>query len=124
VDFNYDSKLICAGGRGRSAVAAPGFAHVFTDVTAQSKLPKSVTKARTRAPWAVDIEADGDLDLVLGAKDGVPTVLRNNGDGTFLAIHPFAGVSGIASLPGPISTAMAIPMRPSSITRPLARFHE
>ncbi len=45
--------------------------------------------------WAVDIEADGDLDIVLGAKDGVPTVLRNNGDGTFLAIHPFTGISGL-----------------------------
>ena len=44
--------------------------------------------------WAVDIEADGDLDIVLG-REGSPTVLRNNGDDTFLAIHPFAGISGI-----------------------------
>jgi len=43
----------------------------------------------------VDIEADGDLDIVLGAKDGIPTVLRNDGDDTFLAIHPFAGVKGL-----------------------------
>ena len=67
----------------------------FTDVTAQTKLPKSVTNAPYTGAWAVDIEADGDLDIVLGSKDGVPTVLRNNGDGTFLAIHPFAGVSGL-----------------------------
>ena len=44
----------------------------------------------------MDIEADGDLDIVLGAKAGTPTVLRNNGDGTFLPIHPFAGVSGVS----------------------------
>ena len=41
------------------------------------------------------MEADGDLDVVLGTKSGEPTVLRNNGDGTFAPIHPFAGVSGI-----------------------------
>ena len=43
----------------------------------------------------LDIEADGDLDIVLGAKNGEPTVLRNNGDDTFLAIHPFLGISGL-----------------------------
>ena len=43
----------------------------------------------------MDIEADGDLDLVLGGKDGTPTVLRNNGDGTFLPVHPFSGISGV-----------------------------
>src|SRR6185436_8814497 len=42
-----------------------------------------------------DIEADGDLDLILGSEKGVPTVLRNNGDGTFLEIHPFSGVEGL-----------------------------
>ena len=43
----------------------------------------------------MDIEADGDLDIVLGTASGLPTVLRNNGDGTFTPIHPFAGISGI-----------------------------
>jgi hypothetical protein len=33
--------------------------------------------------------------VVLGSTAGVPTVLRNNGDGTFLAIHPFEGISGL-----------------------------
>ena len=96
VDFNYDFKtdLVLAGAGGVRLLRQDS-PSVFTDVTAQSKLPKSVTKAPYTGAWAVDIEADGDLDLVLGAKDGVPTVLRNNGDGTFLAIHPFAGVSGI-----------------------------
>ena len=45
--------------------------------------------------WAADIEADGDLDIVMGQWSGLPTVLRNNGDGTFTSIHPFAGISGI-----------------------------
>ena len=35
------------------------------------------------------------MDIVLGAQQGPPVVLRNNGDGSFTAMHPFAGVSGL-----------------------------
>ncbi len=96
VDFNYDFKtdLVLAGAGGVRLMRQDS-PSVFTDVTAQAKLPKAVTGAPYTGAWAVDIEADGDLDLVLGSASGVPTVLRNNGDGTFLAIHPFAGISGI-----------------------------
>src|SRR5277367_3721609 len=98
VDFNYDFKtdLILAGAGGVRLMRQDS-PSAFTDVTAESKLPKSVINASYTGAWAVDIEADGDLDIVLGAKDGTPTVLRNNGDGTFLAIHPFAGISGLRS---------------------------
>ena len=97
VDFNYDFKtdLVLAGAGGVRLLRQDS-PTAFTDVTAQAKLPKSVTKVGYTGGWAVDIEADGDLDIVLGAKDGVPTVLRNNGDGTFLPIHPFAGISGVS----------------------------
>ncbi len=67
----------------------------FTDVTAETKLPKAVINGSYTGAWAVDIEADGDLDIVLGASEGVPKVLRNNGDGTFKEIDPFAGISGL-----------------------------
>jgi tetratricopeptide (TPR) repeat protein len=97
VDFNYDFKtdLVLAGAGGVRLMRQDS-PTVFTDVTAQSKLPKSVTNAAYTGAWAVDIEADGDLDIVLGSKDGIPTVLRNNGDGTFLAIHPFTGIIGLS----------------------------
>jgi len=97
VDFNYDFKtdLVLAGASGVRLLRQDTPA-AFTDVTAQAKLPKAVTKGHYTGAWAVDIEADGDLDIVLGAKDGTPTVLRNNGDGTFLPIHPFEGISGIS----------------------------
>ncbi len=97
VDFNYDFKtdLVLAGAGGVRLMRQDS-PSAFTDVTAQAKLPQSVANAPYTGSWAVDIEADGDLDLVLGAKDGVPTVLRNNGDGTFLPIHPFAGISGVS----------------------------
>ncbi len=67
----------------------------FTDVTAATKLPKNVRSAAYTGAWAADIEADGDLDVVLGTKDGTPKVLRNNGDDTFKEIEPFAGISGL-----------------------------
>jgi Tfp pilus assembly protein PilF len=96
IDFNYDFKtdLVLAGAGGVHLFRQDD-PSAFTDVTAQTKLPNSVVHARYTGAWAVDIEADGDLDIVLGTIEGLPTVLRNNGDGTFTAIHPFTGVSGM-----------------------------
>jgi Tfp pilus assembly protein PilF len=96
VDFNYDFKtdLVLAGAGGVRLLRQDS-PSAFTDVTARAKLPAPVANGHYTGAWAVDIEADGDLDLVLGANDGVPTVLRNNGDGTFLPIHPFTGISGV-----------------------------
>jgi Tfp pilus assembly protein PilF len=96
IDFNYDFKndLVLAGASGVRLMRQDS-PKLFADVTAQAKLPKAVTSAAYTGAWAVDIEADGDLDIVLGAKEGLPLVLRNNGDGTFTAIHPFAGVNGL-----------------------------
>ena len=103
VDFNYDFKtdLVLAGGAGLRFMRqdAP---NKFTDVTAATKLPISLTRVNYAltegtytGAWAADIEADGDLDIVLGTKEGTPIVLRNNGDGTFKEIEPFSGISGL-----------------------------
>ena len=96
LDFNYDFKtdlvLAGAGGVRFFRQVSPS---AFTDVTAATKLPRAVLAAKYLGAWAADIEADGDLDIVMGTPSGVPTVLRNNGDGTFAVIHPFAGVSGL-----------------------------
>ena len=96
VDFNYDFKtdLVLAGAGGVRFMRQDS-PQKFSDVTAQTKLPPAILQGSYLGAWAVDIEADGDLDIVLGAQAGAPTVLRNNGDGTFTPIHPFAGVSGI-----------------------------
>ena len=96
VDFNYDFKTdLVLAGAGGVRLFRQDSPSAFTDVTAQTKLPKSVMNARYTGAWAVDIEADGDLDIVLGASEGLPLVLRNNGDDTFLAIHPFRGIAGV-----------------------------
>ncbi|MGC2619958.1 MAG: FG-GAP-like repeat-containing protein, partial [Acidobacteriaceae bacterium] len=96
IDFNYDFKtdLVLAGAGGVRFLRQDS-PQKFTDVTAQTKLPAGIVNGAWTGAWGVDIEADGDLDIVLGVASGVPTVLRNNGDGTFTAIHPFAGISGI-----------------------------
>ncbi len=96
VDFNYDFKtdLVLAGAGGVRFMRQDS-PQKFTDVTAQTKLPPAILQGNYTGAWAVDIEADGDLDIVLGTETGAPIVLRNNGDGTFTPIHPFAAVSGI-----------------------------
>lgn len=96
LDFNYDFKtdLVLAGAGGVRFMRQDS-PQKFTDVTAQTKLPAAILNASYTGAWAVDIEADGDLDVVLGTQSGPATILRNNGDGTFAPIHPFAGVSGV-----------------------------
>jgi tetratricopeptide (TPR) repeat protein len=45
--------------------------------------------------WPADVEMDGDVDLVIGATDGPPFVLRNNGNGAWQVQQPFAGMSRV-----------------------------
>jgi len=96
VDFNYDFKtdLVLAGETGVRLMRQES-ATSFTDVTAQTKLPPAVLHAPYTGAWAIDVEADGDMDILLGASQGPPVVLRNNGDGTFATTQPFAGISGL-----------------------------
>jgi hypothetical protein len=95
LDFSYDFKadMVFAGAGGVRFFKQqqPG----FTDVTALTKLPATVTGANCSGAWAADIEMDGDLDIVLAPVNGSPLVLRNNGDGSFKELSPFAGASQI-----------------------------
>ncbi len=96
IDFNYDFKTdLVLAGAGGVRFFRQDKPDSFTDVTAQTKLPAPVLNGRYTGGWAVDIEADGDLDLVLGSAEGEPVVLRNNGDNTFSPIHTFPGISGV-----------------------------
>jgi Tfp pilus assembly protein PilF len=99
IDINYDFKtdLALAGPTGVRLFRQDDPAH-FTDVTAQTKLPPAILNAPYTGAWAVDIEADGDLDILLGALSGPPTLLRNNGDGTFTPGTPFPHISGLRQL--------------------------
>ena len=95
-DLNYDFKtdLVLAGAAGVRLYRQEDGAK-FTDVTAATKLPPDVLKRNYTGAWAADIEADGDLDVVLGSPQLKPTVLRNNGDGTFQEMNVFSSVNGL-----------------------------
>lgn len=65
----------------------------FADATKESGLPAKVLEADLFGAWPLDIELDGDLDVVLGPRAGAMLVLRNNGDGTFAVLEPFEGAA-------------------------------
>ena len=96
IDFNYDFKtdLVLAGAGGVRFFRQDAPAR-FTDVTNATKLPLAVLNGDYSGAWALDVEADGDLDILLGVPSGVPVLLRNNGDGTFTPARPFDEVKGL-----------------------------
>ncbi|HEV2707668.1 MAG TPA: FG-GAP-like repeat-containing protein [Pyrinomonadaceae bacterium] len=96
LDFDYDFKPdLALAGEGGFRLYRQENSSTFVDVTARTKLAASVVNAPYAGAWAADIEADGDLDVVLAARDAEPFVARNNGDGTFAAQHPFSGAAAV-----------------------------
>jgi hypothetical protein len=96
LDANYDMRTDFAlAGRGGFKLYLQDKEGGFTDVTAKTGLPASVLNAAYYGAWQADIEADGDIDIILAPVSGTPLVLRNNGDGTWKAIDPFPGVSNV-----------------------------
>lgn len=96
LDMNYDGKMdIAAVGAGGVRLYQQDASGGFQDVTGKSTLPPTITQGKWTGAWSVDIEADGDMDVILGSAAGKPTVLQNNGDGTWKPIQPFPGVEGL-----------------------------
>ena len=74
IDFNYDFKtdLVLAGAGGVRFLRQDS-PSTFTDVTAADQATRSaILNGHYTGAWAVDIEADGDLDIVLGSATGAP----------------------------------------------------
>jgi FG-GAP-like repeat len=88
-DFRTDILLAGAGGLRFFQQDEDGG---FKDVTSKTKLPEDVLKTDYYGGWAADIDMDGDLDIIVAPRKGPPLVLRNNGEGTFTVVKPFAGV--------------------------------
>ena len=96
LDFNYDFKTdLAIAGAGGFRLLQQGTANTFSEVTEQTKLPTTVVNANYTGVWAADIDADGDLDIVLGADKRPAEVLRNNGDGSFSESQVFSAISGL-----------------------------
>jgi Tfp pilus assembly protein PilF len=91
-DFKTDIVLLGAGGLKFHHQNPDGS---FTDVTAKTKLAADVLEDRYVGAWAVDIDFDGDLDIVLARVRGAPLLLRNNFDHTFTAQPIFEGVTDV-----------------------------
>ncbi|HUQ34099.1 MAG TPA: FG-GAP-like repeat-containing protein [Pyrinomonadaceae bacterium] len=92
VDFNYDFKTdIVVGYNGGLRFFRQDSPDKFSDVTAQTKLPASLTGSIFFGIWAADIDADGDMDILASLFHREITELRNNGDSTFTAMNPFQG---------------------------------
>ena len=96
IDFSYDFKTdFVFASDGGVRFFRQNSPSSFTDVTSDTKLPAATINQRMLGAATADIEADGDLDIVLEMYEKVPTVLRNNGDGTFVEMYPFSGVKGL-----------------------------
>lgn len=67
----------------------------FQNVT-KTVISPAIANAFYTNVYASDLEADGDLDLILGATQA-PVVLRNNSDGTFAVERLFANIVGLGA---------------------------
>ena len=91
LDWNRDFKMdLAVAGRSGLRLLAQSDTGTFTDTTADS-----LNGGGNFGVWTADLEMDGDLDLILGSSGGPPIVLRNNGDGSWRQLQPFAGIVGL-----------------------------
>lgn len=83
-DYNYDFSidLGLAGPAGFRLYRQEADSS-FTDVTGTLGVEGDLLDASFTGGWSVDVDMEGDLDLVLAREAGPPLVLRNRGDGSF-----------------------------------------
>jgi tetratricopeptide (TPR) repeat protein len=100
-DLNYDflSDIVLANAAGVK-IYQQETPNKFADVTTRARIPANILKRNYSGAWAFDADLDGDLDVVLGAAQGQPVVLRNNGDGAFAQIYPFSQINGVVAFAG------------------------
>ncbi len=96
LDWNHDFRMdLAAAGPGGVRLFIQSTNGTFSDETAAASREGGPAPLDATGAWAADIEMDGDLDIVVGVRAGPPVVLRNNGDGTWRPVQPFAAVAGL-----------------------------
>jgi tetratricopeptide (TPR) repeat protein len=91
-DFHQD---LAVGGEKGILFLQSDVAGGFHNVNAATKLPANILSTPVAGLWAIDIEPDGDLDLLVAPVRGAPFVLQNNGDGTWKQTFPIKGVVNV-----------------------------
>lgn len=86
-DFRNDLAIATKNGFRLFTQSEPG---KFADATTKTKLAPEILRGTYTGIWTIDIEHDGDLDLVLAREDGSFIGLQNNSDGTFRAVSLFS----------------------------------
>jgi hypothetical protein len=95
-DFNYDFTVdLALAGSGGFRMYFQDSARVFHDRTQSLGLTRDVLTASYSGLWPVDLDLEGDLDIVIGRTSGPPIVLRNRGDETFESVSLFGSVDGL-----------------------------
>ncbi|HEY0150072.1 MAG TPA: FG-GAP-like repeat-containing protein [Allosphingosinicella sp.] len=102
VDLDGDGDLDALVGQSNGALRAlrnNGIGNAFTEMTggASGSNPFAALNFVSRsAPTAVDLDSDGDLDVVVGADNGTLRSFRNDGAGIFVELtstaNPFNGL--------------------------------
>jgi len=96
VDYNYSFRNdIAMAGEDGFLLYRLNEDQTFTEVSDDLGLTDSVLNGSYSGVWPLDVEMDGDLDLLLAAKEGRPALIRNNGDNTFTEIYPFHNIENI-----------------------------
>ncbi|MCB0215213.1 MAG: VCBS repeat-containing protein [Chloroflexi bacterium] len=84
VDWDNDQRVdLVLAGEGGLRLYQQGEDGGFEDRSGASGLDGQVLVGNYTGAWAFDLDMEGDLDLLLGAAEGPPTLLRNNGDGSW-----------------------------------------
>lgn len=105
VDLDGDgTPEIAMAGDGGLSIHRRGAGGAWSDVTGDV-IDDDLTAPAYSGVWAVDIELDGDIDLVVAGAEGArgpgygappgPLVLVNGGDGSWTSTSPFAGATAV-----------------------------
>ncbi len=92
---DYRMDLVLAGPGGVRLWLGDEAGDGFAEITVATLAGEDPAVRGAYGVWAADTEMDGDLDMVLGATAGAPSVLRNNADGTWQRESPFPGVTAL-----------------------------